>query len=128
MRIPPLSIKIVLESSPLKSIMLVQRLAVWAKDACATFRALITSRCITYPNKHELNSVKTIISRRGKSPTCITKAYMTFVKSTCIIARKHYSQLTSHEGALSRCALNQSWAIMDYHGIFLTTDYDMWFL
>ena len=50
------------------------------------------------------------------------------VKNTRVIARNHYSQLTSHEGALSSCALNLSWAIMGHHGLFLTTDYNIWLL
>ena len=49
-------------------------------------------------------------------------------KAHIIIARNHYSQLASHEGPLSRCEINPSWAIMGHHGLFLTTDYNIWFL
>ena len=41
-----------------------------------------------------------------------------------VIARNHHSQLASCEGALSRCALNLSWANVGHHGLLLTTDYD----
>ena len=50
------------------------------------------------------------------------------VKNTRIIVRNHYSQFDSREGALSRCKINPSWAIMGHHGLFLTTDYNIWFL
>ena len=43
------------------------------------------------------------------------------------MARNHYSQIASHEGALNRCELNLSWAIMGHRGLFLTTDYNVWF-
>ena len=48
--------------------------------------------------------------------------------STCFVARNRYSQIASHEGAISRCEINLSWAIMGHHGSFLTTDYNIWFL
>ena len=47
-------------------------------------------------------------------------------RNTCIIARNHYSQIASHEGAISRCKPNLSWAIMGHRGWFLTTDYNVW--
>ena len=51
------------------------------------------------------------------------------MKKARIIARNHYSQLASHEGPLSRCEINpSSWAIMVHYGLFLTTDYNIWFL
>ena len=52
----------------------------------------------------------------------------TIVKKARIIAGNHFSQLASHEGPLSRCEVNPRWAIMGRHGLFLTTDYNIWFL
>ena len=37
-----------------------------------------------------------------------------YEENTHIIVRNHYSQLASHEGPLSRCEINPSWAIMGY--------------
>ena len=39
-------------------------------------------------------------------------------KNARVTARNHFSQLASqsHESALSRCALNLSWANMGHHG------------
>ena len=59
---------------------------------------------------------------RGASLLCFVSRANPHFKKTHIIARNHYSQLASHEGRLSRCALNLSWAIMGHHGLFLSTD------
>ena len=45
----------------------------------------------------------------------------TMIMNARITNRNHYSQLASHEGGLSRRALNLSWAIMGHRGQFLTT-------
>jgi len=55
---------------------------------------------------------------------CVLLCYS---RNTCFIARNHYSQIASHEGAPNRCELVLSWAIMGRHGLFLTTDYNIWF-
>ena len=50
-----------------------------------------------------------------------------FFKSARVIARSHYSQIPPRE-MLPRCEINPTWAIMGNHGLFLTTDYNVWFL
>jgi len=51
---------------------------------------------------------QTTLARPSLVPVCL--------RNTRIVARNHYSQIASHEGALSRGELNLSWAIMGHHG------------
>ena len=39
-------------------------------------------------------------------------------RNACFIARNHYSQIASHEGAISMRKPNLSWAIMGHRGYF----------
>ena len=76
--------------------------------------------------------LKIQVSRFLPDPGALNSCMHTFpennLMNTQTIARNHYSQLASHEGALSSSVLNLSSAIMGHHGLFLTTDCNIWFL
>ena len=85
----------------------------------------VCNKCVLCPFGSSLpkSAENSFRRRRRKARLCSC-----LLESTCFIARNHYSQLASHEGTVYRCALNLSWAIMGHHGLFLTTDYNIWFL
>ena len=52
-------------------------------------------------------------------------------KNTRMIARNHYSQIPHMKvlyPGVKSAHHGPSWAIMGHHGLFLTTDYNIWFL
>ena len=81
--------------------------------------------------QHFISRHRRLRDHRGFRERCLSDGQSVAcsdVKNTLIIARNHYSQIYPYEGALSRCEINPTWAIMGHHGLFLTTDYNVWFL
>ena len=70
----------------------------------------------------------TVIILRSNNNTTNNMRTLVSLENTRIITRNHCSQLACHEGALSTCVFNLSWANMGHQWLVLTTDDHIWFL